>query len=243
MKKKLRLALLISQGGTTACAIIQACKKGILAIDPVLVIASSNGIVGITRVKEIGFPKKDIVIVDPNRYADRQEFAEKLLDACEERNVDIVGQYGWLPYTPKKFVDRYEGKIINQHCGPLDSSTNIDFGGQGMWARRVHCAVLYFRRITNHDYWTEATAHLVTEEFDKGAVIKRKKVSILPDDTVESLQKRVLTVEYDVQIEALNDFAQNKVKVLKREKPLIPKSEEKILQEAKRIAAVLYPNG
>ncbi len=243
MKKKLRLALLISQGGTTATAIIQACKKRILAIEPVLVIASSDGISGIKRVYTSGILKKDILVIDPLRCKDRKEFAEKLLVACEKRNVDIVGQYGWLPHTPKEFVNRYEGKIINQHCGPLDSSTNIDFGGKGMWARRVHCAILYFRRVTNHDLWTEATTHLVTAEFDKGAVIKREKVSILSDDTIESLQARVLEVEYAVQIEALNDFAHNRVKILKRSKPLIKKSEKKILEEAKRIAGILYPNG
>lgn len=240
--KRLKLALFISCGGTTACTIINACRSGILNINPVLVIASKSGITGIERVKNAGLDSDSIKVVNPVYFTDHKIFGEKLLKYCSTFNVDIVGQYGWLPLTPLNLIKQYMGKIINQHPGPLDPGRE-DFGGKGMYGRRVHAAVLYFRRVTNHDFWTEATTHFVTEEFDKGEVIKRQKINILSDDTVESLQKRVLSVEHEVQIEALRDFAMGKVKTQKRKLPLIQINELKILEEAKRVAKIYYPNG
>ncbi len=247
MTKPLRLALLISGGGTTASAIIQACRNGVLLIEPVVVIASSGSISGISRVQEAGYPRESIEIIDPTGFADRKEFADALVAACEKYSVDLVGQYGWLPLTPRKLIEKYEGRIINQHPGPLDPPSGPpaggDFGGKGMWGRRVHAAVLHFRRETNHDFWTEATTHLVTAEFDKGEVIKRKKVEIHPEDTVEDLQKRVLPVEYEVQIAALSDFANDSVTISKREKPLIRPEEVSILEAAKLKTGLEYPEG
>lgn len=241
MSKKLRLALLISGGGTTAEAIINACQKGDLKIDPSLVITSKSGIGGIEKALALNIPKEDVIIINPN-HCNGDEFGKKLIKECRKRNIDIVGQYGWLPLTPKIFIDEYKGRIINQHPGPLDPG-RADFGGKGMYGRRVHAAVLYFRRVTHHDFWTEAVTHFVTKEFDKGEVIKKKKIKILPADTVEDLQARVLPVEHEVQIEALRDFVQGKVKVIRRKKPLIQDSEISILNKAKEIAKRFYPLG
>jgi len=238
----MRLALFISGSGTTATTIVKSCLTGKLAVDPVLVVASKKDIGGITRIQEAGLPLDKIVIINPKNYKDQDEFGQKLLDECDKYKVDLVGQYGWLPLTPKKFIKKFKGRIINQHPGPLDPP-RADFGGKGMWGKRVHASILYFRRITKHDFWTEATTHFVTEEFDKGEVVKRKRVKILPNDTVEDLQKRVLPIEHETQIEALNDFVLGKVKICKRQKPLIRVDELVMLKTAKKIAAVFYPHG
>jgi len=241
-KRRLRLALFISGGATTASSIITVCKSGRLKINPVLVIASRKDIDGIKRVQKAGFLKKDIAVINPEFCKDASQFAEKLLTACRRYKVDLVGQYGWLPLTPKKFINVYKGMIINQHPGPLDPP-RADFGGKGMFGRRVHAAVLYFRRATKHDFWTEAVTHFVTPEFDKGEVIKRQQIKIQGNDTVEDLQKRVLPIEHEVQIETLDDFVKGRVKIFKRSIPLIQRNELDILQSAKRIAAILYPYG
>lgn len=242
MRKKLRLALFISGGGTTATAIISACFAGKLVINPVLVIASKKDIAGITRVQEAGLDKGKIVVIDPKTCQNENDFANKLLKECRKKDADLVSQYGWLPLTPKKFIEEYKGRIINQHPGPLDPP-RADFGGKGMYGRRVQCAVLYFRRVTKHDYWTEATAHFITEEFDRGDVIKRRRIEILPSDTVEELQARIRPIEHEVQIETLNNFVKSTVKIYHRTKPLVKKDELPILGKAKEIAAILYPHG
>ena len=79
--------------------------------------------------------------------------------------------------------------------------------------------------------------------FDEGKIIKRRQVPILTDDTAETLQARVLPIEYEVQIEALKDFSEGKVKEFIRKIPLVLSGEEKILEECKQLAMKMYQKG
>ena len=233
MKEKLRLALLISGGGTTATAIYNACKSGRLEVDPVLVIASSGDLEGIERIIKAGMASRDVVVVDPNK-------AEDMIKPCKERSVDWAGQYGWLPLTSEKFINALKGRVINQHPGPLDIPGS-DFGG--IYGRQVHAAVLFFRRMTKHDYWTEATAHLVTPKFDGGSVINREQIAIYPNDTVEDLRARVLPREHELQIRTLDDIVNGRMTALRREPPLIKENESDTLKLSLRVGRLLYPHG
>lgn len=132
--------------------------------------------------------------------------------------------------------------MVNQHPGPLDSG-RPDFGGQGMYGLRVHAARLYFVQMVNRDYWTEATAQRVASEYDKGAVLLAERVPILKNDTPETLQQRVLPVEHQVQIRTLKAFSEGNIPLFVREQPLIFPGEEKILEEAKKLAIEKYPKG
>ncbi len=239
----MRIALFISGGGTTMEAIIKACHKGeINNVIPALIIASSEDAGGIKKALNLGIPKEDIVVMSPKSFKNRNEFGEALIKECKTRQVDFIGQYGWLVKTPDNVCKEYEGMIINQHPGPLDNG-RPDFGGKGMYGMRVHKARLEFVRRVDHDFWTEATAHRVTPVFDEGKIIKTKQVPIFKNDTAESLQARVLPIEHEVQIEVLKDFANNKVVEFTRDEPLILYGEEDILEECKRLAIEKYPNG
>jgi len=243
-KIKIKLALFISGGGTTMEAIIKACKNGkLMNIEPVLVIASKHDAGGIEKARALGIPEKDILIIKSKNFKDREAFGEEIIKECKKREVNLIGQYGWMVKTPINVIDAFPDMIINQHPGPLDPCGNGDFGGAGMFGMRVHQARLCFVQKVQKDFWTEATAHKVTSEFDKGVILKRKQVPILPDDTAETLQARVLPIEHEVQIETLQDFANGTVSEFKREKPLVLKGEEKILEECKEIAKKMYPNG
>ncbi len=239
----MRIALLISGGGTTMEAIIKASQDGTLSgIVPSLVIASKEGIGGIDKARKLGIKDEDILVINPKSFESREQFGEKIIEECKKRNVDFIGQYGWLIMTPDNVINTFKDMITNQHPGPLDTG-KLDFGGIGMFGMRVHQARLSFIQKTKRDFWTEATAHRVTAKFDEGVILKRKQVPILPDDTAESLQKRVLPVEHEVQIETLKDFLNNTVSEFKRENPLILSGEEEILKECKKLAIKLYPNG
>lgn len=243
-KTKIKLALLISGGGTTMEAIIKACKNGILLnVEPVLVIASKPNAGGINKARALGIPEKDILIINPKDFKNKEEFGEEIIKECKKREVNFIGQYGWMVKTPDNVIDAFPDMITNQHPGPLDPYGNGDFGGAGMYGTRVHQARLEFIKRANRDFWTEATAHRVTPEFDKGAILKRKQIPILPDDTAETLQTRVLPIEHEVQIETLQDFANGTVSEFKRKIPLVLKGEEKILEECKRLAIKKYPKG
>lgn len=239
----MKIALLISGNGTTMESIIKACQSGTLSnITPALVISSRDTASGIAKARALGIPDSDVVVIDPKSFSSPELFGETIIAECRKRNIDFIGQYGWMVKTPANVCESYKGMIINQHPGPLDPEGNGDFGGKGMCGIRVHEARLQFVRKVNRDFWTEVTAHRVTPNFDEGAIIKRKVIAILPDDTAETLQARILSIEHEVQIEALQDFANDMVTEFHREIPLILPGEEQILAECKAEAIKKYPN-
>jgi phosphoribosylglycinamide formyltransferase-1 len=240
---KIKLALLISGSGTTMEAIIKACRSEKLKnVEPVLVISSAKEAGGIAKARALRMKDKDVLVINPKDFVNKEEFGQKIIDECKTRGVNLIGQYGWMIKTPTNVIKEFEGRIINQHPGPLDTG-KPDFGGAGMFGLRVHQTRLEFVKKVNRDFWTEATAHRVTEHFDEGVILKRRQVPILPYDTAETLQMRVLPVEHEVQIETLQDFANDTVSEFRRETPLVLPGEEEILKECKEIAKKLYPNG
>lgn len=240
---KLRLAMLISGGGTTAREIIRAARDGRLPrMEPALLISSRRTSGGIAKALAEGMKAEDITIRRPKDYPNPEAFGEAIIADCRERGVDLIGQYGWLPITPANVIEEYGGLMVNQHPGPLDPG-RPDFGGMGMFGRRVHCARLYFVRVVGLGYFTEATAHRVYPDVDKGPVLRRRVVEIKDSDDVTSLQERVLPEEHLVQIETLDDFANDRVTELTRERPLVYPDEEEVLREAKRIASIRFPKG
>ena len=249
--QKLRVAFLISGGGTTAQAIIRACKSGKLPnVEPACMISSKVGAGGIQKALDEGMDHRDITTLVPKKFPSPEDFGTEILNFCKKKSIDFMGQYGWLPHTPDVVIHEFNNRIINQHPGPLDPNNGrpqLDFGGPGMYGRRVHCARLYFLRETNQppqNMYTEVVAHRVTREYDRGPIVKMRVVPINRYDTVESLQERALPEEHQVQIDALRDFAEGTVSELPaRPVPLVPKYHAPMLEEAKHVAALLYPKG
>lgn len=252
MGDEMRLALLISGGGTTAEQILRACNPKSMGksplsgkISPVLLIASrerDEGAYGITKALYEGLDGSNIVILKPGSFPTPLDFGEAIIGECEKRGVDLIGQYGWLPLTPPNVIERFQGMMINQHPGPLDPGY-LDFGGKGMYGTAVHAARLYFVRRVGKDRfpWTEVTAHRVTDQYDEGIVIGRSEVPIEPKDTPYDLQNRSLPFEHRLQIAVLKSFSDGTVEELEREKRLVlPGMEEEILKEAKRAAILLF---
>lgn len=239
----MKVALLISGGGTTAAAIIDACRNGSLTgVEPVCVIASSANAGGIKKARDLGIPDRDILIIDPKDFDQARAFGQAIIAACRERAVDFIGQYGWMCLTPENVIKAYEGMMVNQHPGPLDPGYP-DFGGKGMFGRRVHCARLLFVRQVARDYWSEATSHRVEKEFDTGAIVRAVRVPIFPDDTPETLSARMLPVEHKAQIQTIRDFATGQVQEWVRPDRLVRPGEEFFLEEVKQQAIQLYPKG
>ena len=239
----MNIALLISGGGTTMEAIIKATQNGTLKnVFPVLIIASNENAGGIEKAKKLGVKTEDILVINPKDFSNREEFGEKIIEECKKRDVDFIGQYGWMVMTPENVINAYKNMIVNQHPGPLDTNRS-DFGGSGMYGLRVHQTRLCFVNKTGRDFWTEATAHRVTAKFDEGVVLKRKEVPILEGDTAESLQHRVLPIEHEVQIELLKDFSEGEVLEFHRDIPLLLEGEEDTLKECKTEAIKIYPKG
>lgn len=244
IKEILRIASLISGGGSTNAKIIEECKSGTLKgkAEIALVVASKPGIKGIQRSIDGGISPENIIVINPKDFPDSIKFGQKILNECRKRNINFIGQYGWMPKTPANVIEVYSGMMVNQHPGPIDPG-RPDFGGKGMHGRRVNCARLLFVKMVKRDFWTEAIAQRVAINYDQGKVLCKIVVPILPDDDPISLQERVLPEEHQVQIKTLEMFANGNVCELKRNEPLVRPGEEKMLAEAKRIACMLFPEG
>lgn len=222
--------------------IIKAVKSGEISnMEIACVISSKADAGGIGKAKALGIPESDILTIDPRH----PQFGEKILEELQGRDVTVVTQNGWMPKTPENVIEAFKDKIFNQHPGPVP-----EFGGEGMYGRRVHAAVLLYRRWTNgtdwrrNEYWTEVIAQRVDKDFDKGAVIKRVRVIVKPDDTVEDLQARALPVEHRLQISLLQDLVKGNLKESPQRPGIITSPAEKLVWElSKKTAFLLYPKG
>ena len=244
--KKLRLGLLISAGGTTALSLIESCQTGVLKdlIEIAFVIGSTHKATGLRKALLAGIPDDNVLVVDPRNYSSPETFGKDLVHTAEQYEADHLGQHGWMAITPPNVIERFRGRMINQHPGPLDPG-HPGFGGikPGMYGARVSCARLYFARQVKADYWTEATAQLVDERVDEGLLVHTRQVPIEPDDTVARLQEKLLPVEHATQIEAWRQMATGEARPAPRSERLIKLSQVPILNEAKRVAQILYPKG
>jgi phosphoribosylglycinamide formyltransferase 1 len=259
IKHRLNTALLISGGGSTATAIMKASRAGRLDIRPVIVIANHPKAGGLKKAKQLGVETK---VINPQG----QGFGHRLLQTFEEYQVGLVSQNGWLPLTPAKVVEKYPERIINQHPGPLDPG-RPDFGGKGMYGARVACARLAYlsllagkNELTKKDYWTEATTHFVTPEYDKGQIIKTIKLNLANEFPFEKLsdlitnerllinatqkvQSVLIGLEHQLVIDTLQYLSAEKRISDIQKKPLIPKQNVSILNQAKQLAIKLFPKG
>ncbi len=237
-KTPLRLALLISGQASTASHIIRHFQNSNLIL-PSLVIGSSPR-ANLENTISAGLAKENTTIINPKDFSSSNEFAQALLIKLEKHQINIIGQYGWLARTPQEVIERYKDYIINQHPGPLAPRRGLEFGGVGMFGLRVHAARLLFVRATQRNFTTEATAHRVTDNYDEGAILGRRVIDILDNDSPESLAQRLLKEEHILQTEILEQFARNEIQEWTRPEPLVYANEKDLLIQAKQEAIAMF---
>ena len=171
-----RIAVIASGGGTNLQALIDAQGRGELKSGSLtLVIADKAGIGAIGRAGKAGIPCAVIIRKEP-------EFEEKVLASLAEYNIDLVVLAGFLGIFSGGFIQKFRGPIINIHPALIPS-----FCGKGFYGLRVHQAALdYGVKVTG------ATVHYASEVVDGGQIIAQKAVDVLPGDTPEILQRRVM---------------------------------------------------
>ena len=176
-----RIAVLVSGGGTNLQALIDAETNGILTSGRIVtVISNKPGVYALERARKHQIPTK--VITKKEFHGDSDAFNQALLDYLNQERIDLVILAGFLAILSPKLTKAYENRIINVHPSLIPS-----FCGDGFYGLRVHQAALdYGVKVTG------ATIHFVNEVTDGGRIILQKAVEILPDDTAETLQKRVM---------------------------------------------------
>ena len=198
----LKIAVLVSGGGTNLQALIDARQAGkIPGGEIALVVSSSAKAFALERARRAGIPT---AVLPRRRFAAQEEYDGALLALLEKNGVGLVVLAGFLTFIGPRVVERYRTRIINVHPSLIPS-----FCGPGFYGLRVHEAAL--RRGVKV---TGATVHFVNEVCDGGPIILQKAVEVLPGDTPRDLQRRVMEqAEWKLLPRAVALFCQNRLSV------------------------------
>ena len=179
-EQKARVAVLVSGGGTNLQAILDAQKSGVITSGRVaLVISNRADAYALERAKAAGVPTAVVLRRD---CGSQEEFERRIAALIEENAIDLIVLAGFMAILSAWFTDRFSHRIINVHPSLIPS-----FCGAGFYGLRVHEAALQ-----KGVKVTGATVHFVNEIPDGGEIIAQKAVRVLPGDTPERLQKRVM---------------------------------------------------
>lgn len=198
----LRLAVLVSGGGTNLQAIIDAIdKKTITNAEISVVISNNSGAYALERAKKRGI---DAVCVSPKNYENRAAFNQALLETLQSYDPDLIVLAGCLVVIPEIMVRAFPNKIINIHPALIPA-----FCGTGYYGLKVHEAVL-----KRGAKVTGATVHFVDEGTDTGPIILQKAVEVKEGDTPEILQLRVMEeAEWVIMPQAIDLIANDRITV------------------------------
>ena len=177
MVKKARIAVLVSGGGTNLQALIDAQKSGSIGSGEItLVLSNKEGAYALERAANAGIKTETVI------KKETPDFEGRLIELLEANETDVIVLAGFMSILSERFTSHFEKRILNVHPSLIPS-----FCGEGFYGLRVHQAALdYGVKVTG------ATVHFVNEIPDGGQIIMQKAVEIQPDDTPETLQKRVM---------------------------------------------------
>ena len=179
MLSKARIAVLVSGGGTNLEALLQAQESGKIPHGEIVVVLSSTaGAYALERAKNHGVPGFAV----PRKELSQADFEAGLLEKLREYQADLILLAGFLSILSEDFVKQWPERIVNVHPALIPS-----FCGKGYYGLTVHEAAL-----ARGVKVTGATVHLVNEIPDGGRILLQKAVEVLPGDTPETLQRRVM---------------------------------------------------
>ena len=198
----LKIAVLVSGGGTNLQALIDSEKRGELGLGKIsLVLSSKPDVYALQRAEQNDIPSKVLARKD---YASIGDYSKALADTLVEEGIDLVVLAGFLTIIDEQVYQKFPNKIINVHPALIPS-----FCGKGYYGLKVHEAAL-----AKGVKVSGATVHFVTPECDAGPIILQKAVAVQDDDTPETLQRRIMEeAEWKILPEAVKLFCEGKLKV------------------------------
>ncbi|QDV22031.1 phosphoribosylglycinamide formyltransferase [Aureliella helgolandensis] len=196
--QKLRIAVLISGGGTTLKNLIDWQLARELPVDFQLVISSNPDAQGLKHARAASIPTQ---IVSRKDFATAQEHSARIFDLCQEHDVQLLVMGGYVEHL--LIAPEYENRVINIHPSLIPS-----FCGQGYYGKRVH------QRAVEYGVKTSGcTVHFVDNEYDHGPIIAQRACAVYDTDTSDSLQNRVFELECQLLPEAIAAIAEERVEV------------------------------
>ena len=196
----MKIAVFVSGGGTNLQAIIDNTKDGILKdIEIVLVLSSSKDAYALERAANNGIRS---VVVSRKDYDSIEKWDDAVVSEVEKSGAELIVLAGYLSLLGPKIVSRYSNRIINIHPALIPS-----FCGAGMYGIRPHKAAL-----AKGVKVSGATVHFVNENYDEGPILLQKAIDVLPNDTPETLQKRIMQeCEWKLLPQAIRIIADGRV--------------------------------
>ncbi len=198
----LKLAVLVSGGGTNLQAIMDAIDKGAITGARIQTVISNNAdAYALERARKYG---AEALLLAPKDFENREAFHQALLDALLEREIDLVVLAGYLVVVPPAVIRAFENRIINIHPSLIPS-----FCGTGCYGLHVH-----EKALERGVKVSGATVHFVDEGTDTGPIILQKPVAVMDDDTPKTLQRRIMEeAEWVILPKAIDLIAAGKVHV------------------------------
>lgn len=202
--RKVRIAVLVSGGGTNLQTLIDAIEKGDINGEIAAVISDRENAYAMERARKHGIKAV---------YIDWNQLSENLLPELQKLNIELIVLAGFLSILDRELVKAYEGRIINIHPSLIPS-----FCGKGFYGEKVHKAAL--------DYGVKvsgATVHFVDEGTDSGPIILQESVPVYIEDTIETLAARVLQVEHRLLPAAVGLFCEGRLCIVGRKVNILKK--------------------
>jgi formyltetrahydrofolate-dependent phosphoribosylglycinamide formyltransferase len=192
----LSIAVLLSGSGRSLQNLLDRIADGRLPARVAVVISNRPEAYGLKRARQAGVAT---AAVERKAYHDRDDFSTAIFDHCRAAGAELVCMAGFLQLL--RIPDDFAGRVMNIHPALLPS-----FGGQGMYGRHVHEAVLeYGAKLSG------CTVHFADNDYDHGPVILQRGVEVRDDDTPDSLGERVFAAECEAYPEAIRLFAEGKL--------------------------------
>ena len=176
---KMKIAVLVSGGGTNLQALIDAQGSVLNSGEITLVVSNARGAYALERAKKAGIATETLL---KKELGGQEAFETRLMELLDDNGIEVIILAGFMTILTERFTSHYPQRILNVHPSLIPS-----FCGEGFYGLRVHQAALdYGVKVTG------ATVHFVNEIPDGGEIIAQKAVEILPGDTAQTLQKRVM---------------------------------------------------
>lgn len=200
-REPLRVAVLLSAGGTTLQNLLDRIADGRLPVRIVLVASNHADAYGLERARRAGVAT---AVVDRKAAGSLTEFSRRLFDACRGAGADLVCMAGFLQLV--EIPADFAGRVMNIHPSLIPA-----FCGKGHYGHHVHEAVLaYGAKITG------CTVHFADNEYDRGPIVLQRAVPVYDDDTPETLAARVFAEECEAYPDAIARFAAGQLKIVGR---------------------------
>ncbi|MDQ8197308.1 phosphoribosylglycinamide formyltransferase [Pelagicoccus enzymogenes] len=196
----MKLGFLASHGGSNMQAILDGCAAGRIPASPALLICNNPGAGALDRAAKAGMPAR---VLNGKTHPDPADLDAAILDALRAAQVDLVILAGYMKKIGPQLLASYQNRILNIHPALLPK-----FGGQGMFGMHVHRAV-----IAAGETESGATVHLIDEVYDEGPILQQARVPVLPADTPETLQLRVLEQEHQLYPDTIAKIATGQIQL------------------------------